>query len=339
MFPPGWQAVLTEKAIHIVLTVLFALVLRWAVHKAIRKAIDTAATGRRRLAGGLGERASTVLARSQQGTQARARQRTETLGTVLASVFDLVLVIVVVLMVLSTLGMSVGPALASAGIGGLALGFGAQSLVKDLISGVFLIFEDQFGVGDFVTVNGIQGTVLRVGFRVTQLQDPSGEIWYVRNGEVTKVGNQTQGWSSSFVQIPVNISEDPFRVVRILEEAVASLDEEPEWREQMLDTPQVLGLTNFNDRLMNFTVLAKCPGNEQWAVEREIRARAMTVLREAGIRSPGLLVESRSFDRVAVDEDSVLRSTRRSSLLRRRRPAEVGVNSGQPDENPNADEH
>ncbi|OYN99694.1 mechanosensitive ion channel protein MscS [Enemella evansiae] len=352
MIPENWQAILTEKTLYILVTIVCALILRWVVHKAINKAIQTAAASRRKLAGaGLADRAVAVLAKAQQGNQDRARQRTETLGSVLASVFDLVLVIVVALMVLSTLGLSVGPAIASAGIGGLALGFGAQSLVKDLISGVFLIFEDQFGVGDYVTINGVQGTVLKVGFRVTQLQDASGEIWYIRNGEVTKVGNQTQGWSSSYVQIPVGITEDPFKVVRILEEVVASLDAEPEWREQLLETPTVLGLSNFNDRVMNFTVMAKSPGNEQWSVEREIRARAMTVLREAGIRSPGLLVETRPYDVVNVEEHSLTRATKQDSLLRRRRrrqepeTAPAGTPAGaepssddertQPDEKPN----
>lgn len=319
VIPPNWQELLTQSALHIAITIICALILRWIVHKSINKAIATAAASRRKLAAGLGDRATAALAKSQQGSQDRARQRTETLGSVLASVFDLVLVIVVVLMVLSTLGLSVGPAIASAGIGGLALGFGAQSLVKDLISGVFLIFEDQFGVGDFVTINGVQGRVLKVGFRVTQLQDASGEIWYIRNGEVTKVGNQTQGWSSSYVQIPVGITEDPFKVVRILEEVVASLDAEPDWREQLLETPTVLGLSNFNDRVMNFTVMAKSPGNEQWSVEREIRARAMTVLREAGIRSPGLLVETRDYDTINVEEQSLTRATKQDSKLRRGR--------------------
>ncbi|GAB3622242.1 mechanosensitive ion channel [Mariniluteicoccus endophyticus] len=335
MFPPGWELVVTEKAVHILLTIVVALVLRWLVHKAIRKTVDAAVSNRNRLTVGLGERASTVLTNAQAASTARHSQRTKTLGSVLGSVFDLVLVVVVVLMVLSTLGLSVAPALASAGIGGLALGFGAQSLVKDLISGVFLIFEDQYGVGDYVSVNGIQGTVLRVGFRVTQLQDASGEIWYVRNGEITKVGNQTQGWSSSYVQIPVAITEDPFRVVRILEEVVGSLDEEPQWREQMLETPRVLGLSNFNDRLMNFTVMAKCPGNEQWAVEREIRARAMTVLREAGVRSPGLLVENRDYDRLEIDDHSIERATRRDSALRLRRRKAAADSRTEHDEQPN----
>lgn len=294
MLPDNWQVILTEKAIHIGLTLLGAIVLRWIVHKAIGKGVEAAVTSRERFAAGLGAgRASEVMAAAAQRTSDRHRQRTHTLGSVLRSVFDMVLVVVVILMILSTLGMSVGPALASAGIGGLAIGFGAQSLVKDLISGVFLIFEDQFGVGDFVTINGVSGTVLQVGFRVTQLQDPNGQIWYVRNGEVTKVGNQTQGWSTSFVTVPVSIEEDPFAVIRVLEEMVAGLDAEPEWRDQMLESPAVLGLNNFNDQVMNFAIMAKCPGNGQWAVEREIRARAMTALREAGVRSPGVVIETR----------------------------------------------
>jgi len=146
----------------------------------------------------------------------RADQRTRTLGSLLRSISGVVITIIVVLTVLSILGIPLTPLLASAGVGGIALAFGAQSLVKDYLTGIFMIMEDQFGVGDFITIGDISGTVEEVTLRVTRIQDGSGMIWYVRNGEVLKVGNLTQGHSTGTGDIPVAYDSDPEAVLAVL---------------------------------------------------------------------------------------------------------------------------
>jgi len=218
--------------------------------------------------------------------RSRQSQRAQTLGTILRSVLNATLLVVVVLMVLSELRIDVGPALASAGIGGIALGFGAQTLIKDVISGVFLVLEDQFGVGDLITIGDLEGTVQAVGFRTTRLQDASGSIWYVRNGEIITLGNRTQGWSTGTIVIPVALSSDPVEVVGVLADVADGLEQDDEWRVQMLEPPIVLGLSTITSTEMDFTLIVKTPANKQWGVERELRARAVVALREAGIKAP-----------------------------------------------------
>ena len=193
--------------------------------------------------------------------------------------------LVAVFMILQTLGLNIMPALASAGIGGIALGFGAQSLVKDVISGIFLMLEDQLGVGDYIDVGEISGTVLSLALRATRIRDDSGEIWYIRNGEIVTLGNRTQGWSSGTVEIPVNPNENPQTILGLLVGVAKDLDEDEQWHEQMLEPPTVLGLTRFEAGQAIYAVVVKCPGNKQWALEREVRTRAVSALQAAGIKA------------------------------------------------------
>jgi small-conductance mechanosensitive channel len=137
---------------------------------------------------------------------ARVVQRSRTLGSVLSNFFTWTVVLVALSSILSELGVAVGALVAGAGILGAALGFGAQSLVRDLISGIFIVFEDQYGVGDSVDLGQAIGVVESVGLRVTQVRDVSGVLWYVRNGEVVRVGNQSQGWSRVVLDIPIDYS-------------------------------------------------------------------------------------------------------------------------------------
>ena len=143
----------------------------------------------------------------------RQRQRVETLGSILRSLATVVIVIIAVLMIGEELGLNMAPVLASAGVGGVALGFGAQSLVKDFLSGMFMLAEDQYGVGDFIDTGEAVGTVEEVTLRVTRLRDAQGVIWYVRNGEIVRVANKSQGWSTAMVDIPVSALESPEHVI------------------------------------------------------------------------------------------------------------------------------
>lgn len=216
----------------------------------------------------------------------RQVQRTKTLGSLMTSIAGFLIVAVGTLMILSTLGLPMAPLLTSAGIGGVAIGFGAQTLIKDFLSGVFLIAEDQYGVGDVVDLGEASGTVEEVGLRVTKVRDANGQVWYVRNGEIIRVGNISQGWSNALVDIPVDYKANPDRVISIIGEVVAAFAEDDAWSHNLLDTPQVLGVESITATAMTIRVTAKCVANQQWGVQRELRERCKVALDAAGIQGP-----------------------------------------------------
>ncbi|MCT3001292.1 hypothetical protein EFN18_11560 [Propionibacterium freudenreichii] len=286
MIPLEVSVKFPETVIEIVVTLVLALVCRFALRKVIDRAVARA-TQRQGEHGLLAMgRSSSVVATTGGVNTNRSMQRAKTLGSVLKSMTDVVLIIVVVLMVLNSLNINIGPALASAGIVGVAVGFGAQSLFKDLFSGVFMLAEDQYGVGDIIEVNKLKGTVRSVGFRVTELQDFNGEVWYVRNGEISTVGNVSQGFTSSLVTIPVSVDESPKLVIRLLARMLKKMDSEPDWHNKMLEEPSMLGLSALDATTASYQISIKCPANSQWDVEREIRSRALSTLSQAGVRMP-----------------------------------------------------
>ena len=162
-------------------------------------------------------------------------------GLLLRSVITFSIALITVLTVMSIVGIPLAPLLASAGVGGVALGFGAQSLVKDFLSGIFMILEDQYGVGDVIDTGEAIGTVEEVSLRVTRLRDPSGVVWYVRNGEIIRIGNKSQGWSTAIVDIPVSYSENLEKVIPLIKSVVHQMDEAAEWQGLLLEEPQVVG--------------------------------------------------------------------------------------------------
>lgn len=182
------------------------------------------------------------------------------------------------------------PLLASAGVGGIALGFGAQALVKDFLSGIFMIAEDQYGVGDHVRIGEVTGTVEEVTLRITKVRDASGMAWYVRNGEVLTVGNVSQGWSTAIIDIPVAYDEDPEHVLSLLQGVANDFDVDENWSDYLLETPKVAGVESIASGTMTLRLTAKCAPNQQLGVQRELRQRAKRVLDAAGIRGPQLLI-------------------------------------------------
>lgn len=283
-----------DTLIEIGTILVLALLVRGLLKRVIRRSIKAAAERAENRTTNLSGRAAAVIARAGGLDSARQAHRTRTVGTMLSSLVDAVVVIVVVFMVLQALGVNIMPALASVGIGGLAIGFGAQSLVKDIISGIFLMVEDQLGVGDHIDVGTLSGTVQALGLRTTRLQDVNGEIWYVRNGEIVTLGNRSQGWSTGTVHIPVSLGADPLTVIGTLTAVCTELEADEQWAEQMLEPPTVLGLTSFEPTSAIYSVSVKCPVNKQWAVEREIRARAVSAFRDAGIQVPAQIIDNRS---------------------------------------------
>jgi small-conductance mechanosensitive channel len=282
---------LLGDGLRIVLTILLAVVARWLLHRAIDKAVTTMtarADSRDAAAGRTGRvaRAGRVLADASGLSSERHAQRMRTMGSLLRSIVTFVVGSIAVLTVLALVHIPLGPLLASAGVGGVALGFGAQSLVKDFLSGLFMIFEDQYGVGDVIDTGEAVGTVEEVSLRVTRLRDARGVTWYIRNGEIVRIGNKSQGWATAIVDLPISYAENTDRAIGIMREAAAALGEDPAWADRLLGTPAVMGVESIVGATVTIRTTARCLPGEQYALQRELRERLKDALDSAGFKAP-----------------------------------------------------
>ena len=276
---------LLGPGVRILVILLVATLLRFALRRAVRRLVKRSVDSR--LAGRLeGNRATRVLASATGALHERRQQRTETLGSVLSSLITAVVYGIAILMVLSEFKLNLAPLLASAGVAGVALGFGAQSLVKDFLSGIFMLLEDQYGVGDIIDTGEAVGTVEEVTLRITKLRDASGVAWYVRNGEIVRIANKSQGWSTAVVDLPVSYTEDLERVQGIIRTVVADLYQDPQWSEKMTDEPTVAGVEQITGSTITIRVFAKTVADQQWGVQREIRERVKIAFDAAGVAAP-----------------------------------------------------
>ncbi|WP_413757272.1 mechanosensitive ion channel family protein [Streptomyces sp. MMBL 11-3] len=217
----------------------------------------------------------------------RRRQRSQAIGSVLRSVASFLIVGTAALMILGTFQINLAPLLASAGVAGVAIGFGARNLVTDFLSGVFMILEDQYGVGDTVDAGVASGEVIEVGLRVTKLRGDNGEIWYVRNGEVKRIGNLSQGWATAGVDVTVRSDEDLDRVRSVLAEVGETMSKDEPWNERLWGPIEVLGLDSVLLDSMVVRVSAKTMPGKALSVERELRWRIKHAFDAAGIRIVG----------------------------------------------------
>ena len=214
----------------------------------------------------------------------RAEQRATTVGDVLGSLARAVIWSIAFLMILGEVGVNLAPLLAGAGIAGVAVGFGAQSLVKDFLSGLFILIEDQYGIGDMVSLDDVTGTVEDVTMRVTRMRALDGTVWFVPNGELRKIGNSSMEYSRAVVDIPVGFPDNVPEVTRLVATVAAALAEDPVWSEDLLEPPEVLGVhTVTATEGLVVRVVAKTAPRRQPAVGRELRARLSAALREAGV--------------------------------------------------------
>ncbi|OLR89568.1 mechanosensitive ion channel family protein [Actinokineospora bangkokensis] len=216
----------------------------------------------------------------------RRQQRAKTIGSVLKSVVTFIVYGLAFVLALGELGLNLGPIIASAGIVGVALGFGAQNLVKDFLSGIFMMLEDQYGVGDVVDVGEASGTIEAVGLRVTTLRDVNGTVWYVRNGEILRVGNSSQGFAVAVVDIPVGYSADVSQVTEILDRVGAEVTGEEPASHDVIEKPEVLGVEKVTPESVTIRMTVKVRPGRQWAVQRALRARAMAELEAADVDPP-----------------------------------------------------
>ena len=273
-----------QTTVAIVAGMLAIVIARWAITRGVRSVVaggSSVRRGARRLVGRT--RVASVIPESDMLAVARRVQRAETIGSVLRSSAALVIGIVVLTVIANIYSWNLGPLLASAGVAGVALGFGAQTLVKDVISGLFLLVEDQYGVGDVIDVGEATGSVEAVGLRVTQIRDLSGTLWYVRNGEVLRVGNMTQGWSKAFVEVLVGPDEDVARAVDLVRAAAADLADDPDLGPLLLAEAEVTGFEDLSAESVRLRAMIKVVPAKQWLVQRELRARIVQRFRDDGV--------------------------------------------------------
>jgi small conductance mechanosensitive channel len=218
--------------------------------------------------------------------QARRAQRAETIGAVLRSIVAILIWSVAVLTVLSELGVNLAPLIAGAGIVGVALGFGAQSLVRDFLTGLFMLIEDQYGVGDVIDLGLATGTVEGVSLRTTRLRDFDGVVWHVPNGEVHRVGNKSQQWSRALVDVAIAYDADLSRATEVIRAVVRDAAADADLGTVLLDAPDVLGVESLGPERVVLRVVARTLPQEQGPVARELRARIKAALDEAGIAAP-----------------------------------------------------
>ncbi|HEX2190685.1 MAG TPA: mechanosensitive ion channel domain-containing protein [Longimicrobiaceae bacterium] len=224
---------------------------------------------------------------SEGGLLSVQEQRTKTLLSLVRSIGIVVILVLMVFMVLGALGINLGPLLAGAGVIGLAVSFGAQSLVKDVISGLFILFENQYGVGDVIRLDtAVSGTVERMTLRVVVLRDVHGVVHIVPNGEIKRVSNLTRTWSRVVLDVGVAYREDVDRVMEVLRDVGRELCEDADWKHFLVEEVTVPGIEAFTDSSINIRIMAKTVPLKQWDVARELRRRIKRRFDAEGIEIP-----------------------------------------------------
>jgi small conductance mechanosensitive channel len=215
-----------------------------------------------------------------------AKKRAQTLGRILRHALLTVIAFIAVLMILGELGIQLGPLLATAGIGAVALGFGAQSLVKDVISGFFVILEDHYRIGDAIDVAGVSGLVESVSLRKTVLRDLEGRVHTIPNGEIKVVTNLSKEWSRAVVDIGISYREDIDQILTLLSEIGKELADEEPYKSAILEPMQILGVEQFKESEIIIRMIVKTVPLKQWEVSRELRRRIKNRFDEKGIQIP-----------------------------------------------------
>ncbi|HET7430003.1 MAG TPA: mechanosensitive ion channel domain-containing protein [Nocardioides sp.] len=276
---------LARKAGALAIMVVIGLVIQFLIHRAIDRLV------RRAEEGVLPDRlTNSKLGRSSSEPapgSTRRVQRAKTMGTLLKSISSGIIAAIVLTMMLAEIGLDIGPILTSAGILGVALGFGSQTLVKDFLAGIFMIFEDQYGVGDVVDLGeGLTGTVEAVSLRVTRLRDTNGTVWYARNGELLRVGNMSQNWARTVLDVQVSAREDLTRVRTVLTDVIHDLWQDDDFDKVIIEEPEIWGIEAMTPDAITLRVTLKTAPMEQWRVARVLRERIKARFDHEGIQAP-----------------------------------------------------
>ncbi len=288
---------LVDRPVKVLVIVLLALLTRRIVHKAIDGLIDRLMSERsseEKDAVRAAEASSSMLRRevlsgklaSLRNRTDRARQRAKTLGMLFKSIASAAVGTVTLMMLLGEFDINLGPLLAGAGILGLGIGFGSQSLVRDLLSGIFMLIENQYGVGDYIDVGEADGTVESLGLRTTRLRDKYGTLWHIPNGEIRRVGNMTQSFSKIPMEIDVAYDTDLDLAMETMKTVADGV-----WNEQLeeatiVEEPAVSGIQNFGADGITIRLSVKTEPGEQWSTARVLRKRIKEAFDEAGIEIP-----------------------------------------------------
>lgn len=268
-------------AMKILITVAIALLLRRFVNKMITRITMRMAEGT--MSEKLRERTRTIFDGSPVLISERRKQRAETTGSVLRSIASIIILGTAAITVLSYIGLDPTPFLASASIIGIAVAFGAQNLVKDFLSGMFMLLEDQYGVGDVIDVGTAKGTVEAVTLRTTRLRDVHGVVWYVPNGEIKRVGNESQHWARVVLDVPVEYDADLDKVRAILAETASVMAADPPWDEVIIEDPTVWGVQALSGEAIVVRVVCKTAAGRQSETARELRERVKKAFDSSGV--------------------------------------------------------
>ena len=287
-----WWVTLWEWLIgtplEIIATIVIALILQKALGWIIRRVVLRTSERARRERLEQTRKVTRTAELSVILLTQRTEQRAAAIGSLLSSIIAITVWGVAIIVILEALSVDIAPLLASAGVIGVILGFGAQTLIKDYLSGIFIILEDQFGVGDIVDVGPVVGTVEEVSLRYTRLRDMSGVVWYVRNGEILRVANRSQGWTLAIVDIPVDYDSDLDRVRDLIEKVAIDMDEDPTYDDMLLGQPVFAGVESMSGNAVVVRVTAKAVPEMQVQLVRTIRERMKLSFDRAGIIVPVL---------------------------------------------------
>lgn len=270
----------------IVLTELAVFVAKRIIRSSAKRLVGRAAQLDEQLISSLTEMSGPVTLESSQLKSARNQQRVQALMAVLSSIVTVIIRLIGLFTILGVMGINLAPLIAGAGIAGVALGFGAQSMVKDFLSGTLMLIEDQFGVGDVIDVGEATGVVEAVSLRTTRLRSVDGTVWHVPNGEIRRVGNMSQNWSRCVLDIDVSYDANVSHVIEVLQQMLDGFASEKEWETKLIGHPEVLGVENLGSSSVIVRLVVTTIPAEQWKVARELRKRAKTTLDDAGIVIP-----------------------------------------------------
>nr|WP_240666036.1 mechanosensitive ion channel domain-containing protein [Agromyces sp. LHK192] len=273
------------QLISIILIVVIALLIRWVLHFVIDRVVQQIVTGVKKKQ----DVTDTQALQASPLATVRLVQRTRTLGSVLTNIVNVTIGIIVVLMIVATLNPNIlgSFALLSAAIGA-GLGFGAQNIVKDVLNGLFMVIEDQVGVGDVVDLGPATGIVEEVNVRVTKIRDVNGTLWFVRNGEILRVGNMSQGWARVILDVAVPYDADIEAVEATLMKTATEFAQTPKWRSRILEKPEIWGLESISSEAMVIRVVVKVRTSSKDDIARELRVRIKNALDAMDVKLPSL---------------------------------------------------
>ena len=285
----GWARasdVLVAKPAHILLIVVVAWVANRLLHRAIRRFTERIANPEAQ------ERIQRLRRHAPDALQShgpeslRSAARATTLSHLLRSATTVVVWTIAGVMILGELGVALGPLIAGAGIAGVAIGFGAQSLVKDFISGTFMLIEDQYGVGDIVDAGEASGTVEAVSLRTTRLRDVNGTVWHIPNGNILRIGNMSQQWARALLDVSLATDTDVDHAQDVIKRVADSVWNDSDWHGEILEEPEVWGVERLGPDAIVIRLVVKTKPAEQFTVMRELRRRLLEAFAAEGVELP-----------------------------------------------------